>query len=122
MRITRYVLVPAAPIQADDLAVQSLAVPCSGWSRLRELQLGWLLVRCEFNSVKELLAAQQVAEASAAIVLPSLQSPADRLPQALKDWIEARGVTIDPGDTVLNVLRKLRDAHPGHFFDVSLPD
>ena len=122
MRITRYVLVPAAPPPEDDLAVQSLAVPCSGWSRLRELPLGWLLVRCEFNSVKELLAAQQVSEASAAIVLPSLQSPADRLPQQVRDWIAARGVTLQAGDTVLNALRKLRDATGGHFFDVSLPD
>ena len=86
---------------------------------LRELPDGSFLLRCEFNSEKALVAAQSLPGVT---VLPSLQSPADRLPQAVKDWLDARGVTLDPGDTVLTALRNLRDATGGRFFDISMPD
>ena len=89
---------------------------------LRELPDSSFLLRCEFPGEDRLAAAQSLAGVT---VLPSLQTPADRLPQAVKDWLAARGVTLEPGDTVLNALRKLRDStsrSAGDFFDISLPD
>lgn len=41
-------------------------------------------------------------------VLPSLDAPADRLSGATQAYFTAHGVTASPGDTLLNMLRKVR--------------
>jgi hypothetical protein len=43
------------------------------------------------------------------VVLPSLNAPADKLPVAVQTWLTTQGVIIATGDTVLNVLRTLRN-------------
>ena len=118
MKYTRFVRTTEARPAALVPEGESLGLASAAQS-LRELPDGSFLLRCEFNSEKALVAAQNLAGVT---VLPSLQSPAERLPQQVKDWLAARGVILDPGDTVLNALRKLRDATKGHFFDISLPD
>ena len=54
-------------------------------------------------------------------LLPSLQTPADKLPAAVLTWLAARGIVPAAGDTLLNVLRALRDAggETGRSFDIS---
>jgi len=42
------------------------------------------------------------------LVLPSKAAPAERLPQNIQSWLAAERVVINPGDTVLNVLRSIR--------------
>lgn len=114
MTFTRYVRSTDPPPAGLTLA--------SAWARVRELPDGSVLLRCRFRSAEDLRTAQNVAGLT---VLPSLQTPAARLPQAVKDWLAARGVILDPGDTVLNAVRKLRDLTsrgPGDFFDVSLSE
>ncbi len=58
------------------------------------------------------------------VLLPSLHVPTDRLPQAVLDFFVARGVVPSAGDTLLNMLRALRDAggENGRSFDVSSQD
>ena len=57
-------------------------------------------------------------------LLPSLQTPADKLPAAVLTWLAARGIVPAAGDTLLNVLRALRDAggETGRSFDISSRD
>lgn len=94
----------------------------SSWARVRELPDGSVLLRCRFRSEEDMRAAQK---ATGLTVLPSLQTPVTRLPQSVKDWLIAHNVSFEPSDTVLNVLRKLRDItsrSSGDFFDVSLSE
>jgi len=44
------------------------------------------------------------------LVLPSLNAPAERHGAAVKKHFTDNGITPAPGDTTLNMLRKLRDA------------
>lgn len=113
MRFTRYVRTTADP-PPDRLLVSTSAM-----ERLRELPDGTLLLRCEFASELDMRFART---STGVTFLPSLSTPADRLSQAVQDWLTARGVTLEDGDTVLNALRKLRDATGGNFFDVSLSE
>lgn len=85
-------------------------------SRRHEFPDGTLLVECEFTAQQ-----LELAQAAAGVtVLPSLSTPAERLGAGVRAWLEAQGVTIEAGDQVLNLLRKLRDAK-GTAFSVDLP-
>jgi hypothetical protein len=75
-----------------------------------------VLCRAEFEGDEVQLEAAQ-ADAQV-LVLPSKAAPADRLPQNIQSWLAADGVVLEPGDTVLNVLRKVR-ARFGLRFNVS---
>lgn len=77
----------------------------------------WVFVEAEFI-LPGLLAAQKNSNV---FVLPSLSAPAEQLDQRIKDKLTALGVTLVPGDTVLNALRKLRQARGMRFVDISLP-
>lgn len=57
-------------------------------------------------------------------LLPSLQTPAEKLSPAALAFLAARGIVPAAGDTLLNVLRALRDAggETGRSFDISLRD
>jgi len=77
------------------------------WRHRRELPGGKLLILAEFEADgRELDAAQtdQTIE-----MLPSLTAPASRLRPQLLARLETLGVTPQPGDTVLNVMRAVRD-------------
>ena len=68
---------------------------------------GYVLERIAFDDMGDLRAAQ----ASVDVLLPpGLESDAAALPQKIKDWLMARGVTIAAGDRVLHILRKVRAA------------
>jgi len=69
------------------------------------------LFECEFEG-EEHEAAQKIP---GIIVLPSLTTPASKLPQKVFDWLASHGVTPQPDDTVLNVLRALRDKFGASF-------
>lgn len=85
-------------------------------SRRHEFGDGSMLLECEFT-----LQQLELAQATAGVtVLPSLSTPAERLGAGVRTWLEAQGVTIEAGDQVLNLLRKLRDAK-GTKFSVDLP-
>jgi hypothetical protein len=43
-------------------------------------------------------------------VMPSLDAPAERLTGAVADHFAANGITASSGDTLLNMLRKLRNS------------
>ena len=121
MKFTRYVRTTEARPAALVPEGESLGLARRAKS-LRDLPDGTFLLRCEFPSAEALADAQALTRVT---VLPSLQSPADRLPQAVKNWLAAHGVTLESGDTVLNALRKLRDATSrgaGDHFDISLPE
>jgi len=64
---------------------------------------------------------QEILITAGAIVFPSLTAPADKLQLATQSWLNLQGVRLQPGDMVLNVLRRLRDLQ-GWRFDLSLPD
>lgn len=57
-------------------------------------------------------------------LLPSLQTPAGKLPATVLTLLAAHGIVPQTGDTLLNVLRALRDAggETGRSFDISLSD
>ena len=121
MKFTRFVRTTEARPDALVPEGDSFGLASRAQS-LRELPDGSFLLRCEFPSDQALAAAQGLAGVT---VLPSLQTPAERLPQAVKDWLAAHGVTLEPGDTLLNLIRKLRAATSrgaGDFFDVTLPE
>ena len=80
-----------------------------------ELPDGTFLLRCEFSSEDGVKAAQALTGVT---VLPALSTPADKLPAGVQTWLANRGVIIEPGDQVLNVLRKLRGVL-GETFDIS---
>ena len=61
-------------------------------------------------------------ELAGGTVLPSLNTPAAKLPAPVLTWLAARGVTPGPEDTLLNLLRALRAARGGDSaFDISNP-
>jgi hypothetical protein len=43
------------------------------------------------------------------VVFPSLNAPASKLSVATQTWITSRGLTIDAGDAVIDILRKVRN-------------
>jgi hypothetical protein len=88
---------------------------CREFSRRMELADGSVIFQAGFRP-DELAAAQAVAGVT---VLPSLTAPASRLPAAVTTWLAGQGITPAAGDTVLNVLRALRDKFGGSF-DVDL--
>jgi hypothetical protein len=57
-------------------------------------------------------------------LLPSLQAPANKLSAPVLSFLAAQGITPQAGDTLLNVLRALRDAggENDRSFDISLQD
>ena len=79
---------------------------------------GSYLVYCEFNSEQTMVAAQSIGGIT---MLPSLSTPASRLSVGVRTWLVNHGVTVQPGDTVLNVLRALRNKiGKQDDFDISL--
>ena len=62
----------------------------------------------EFTFPDDQLRAAQAD--SAVIVFQGLETDASRIPQGRKDWLSARNVTIAPGDRVIDLLRKMRNA------------
>ncbi len=76
---------------------------------------GSFLMRCEFASAEALAQAQALPNVR---VLPSLATNANKLPQAVKDWLVAHGVTVAADDTLLDVMRRLRN-NLGQDFDIS---
>lgn len=74
-----------------------------------ELGGGKILVQLHFPGIR-FYRAFQASLGVNEILLPSLKAPGARLPQKVKNWLTARGITIDPGDEVVNLLRKVRDA------------
>jgi hypothetical protein len=87
------------------------------WSLRLSLGDGRGLFDCEFEA-DEHEAAQKVA---GIIVLPSLTAPASKLPSGVLAWLQGKGITPAADDTVLNVLRALRDKF-GANFSVDLAD
>lgn len=91
-----------------------------------EFRDGTYLVECEFGAfgdARRQLRSFQTSLQPGEFMLPSLTAPTERLPQAVLDWLANRGVVPQPGDTVLNLLRALRDAMKdsmGLDFDVDL--
>ena len=76
---------------------------------------GSFLLRCEFASAETLAQAQVLP---GVVVLPALATNANKLSQAVKDWLVAHGVTVAAADTILDVMRQLRDKF-GQRFDIS---
>jgi len=70
---------------------------------------GSALFRVECDDVQ----FQSLAALRGVTVLPSLNAPADRLSSAAAAYFAAEGVTAAAGDTVLNMLRKVRALKPG---------
>ncbi len=89
---------------------------CRGWSKRCSLPDGRALYQVEFLD-EELAKAQT----QPIIILPGLNAPASKLPQKVLDWLAGQGITPAPGDTVLNLLRGLRDKL-GATFNVDLPE
>ena len=75
------------------------------WSLRINLADGRGLFDCEFES-DDLAAAQKIP---GIIILPSLTTPASKLPAGVLTWLGVRGITPLAEDTVLNVLRALRE-------------
>lgn len=88
---------------------------CQGWSHRHTFEGNKALFKVEFEQ-DELSESQNIP---GVVVLPSLNAPASRLPQGVLDWLAAHGIVPDAGDTVLNVLRTLRDKF-GEKFTVDL--
>ena len=42
------------------------------------------------------------------VIFQGLETDASRIPQRIQDWLSARGVTIAPGDRIIDLLRKVR--------------
>ncbi len=76
---------------------------------------GSFLMRCEFASAEALVQAQALPNVK---VLPSLGTNANKLPQVVKDWLAVYGVTVASDDTILDVVRQLRN-NRGQSFDIS---
>lgn len=74
-----------------------------------ELGGGKLLVQLHFPGLR-FYRAFQASLGAGEVLLPSLEAPGARLSQAAKNWLAARGIAIDPGDRVVDLLRKVRDA------------
>jgi len=112
MRYQRWFL---APLDVDGTP-KGVHRACRAWSirHIFENNLG--LFEAEFES-DELINAQSLA---AVTVFPSLNTPADRLPQKVLDWLSGHGIVLGAGDTVLNVLRSLRDKF-AEKFPIDLP-
>jgi hypothetical protein len=89
-----------APAVADYAASFDTTRPLLGSNRV--------LCRAEFPDDGEML--QQAQEDPRILVWPAKAVSVDRLPDAKKTWLADHGITLEPGDTTLNVLRKIRDA------------
>jgi len=100
----------------SDGCPKELRGKARGWSTRLIFADGRGLFDCEFET-HEMDAAQGI---TGLIVLPSLTAPASRLPAAVLAWLQAKGVTPASDDTVLNLLRALRDKFGAKFL-VDLP-
>lgn len=89
----------------------------NGSGRLIDFGDGTALFEVHFRDAGAMAEAQAMPGVT---VLPALSTPAERLSAGVRSWLEAQGVTIEAGDQVLNLLRKLRDAK-GTQFPVDLP-
>jgi len=76
---------------------------------------GSFLMRCEFASAEALAQAQALPNVK---VLPSLGTNVNKLSPAVKVWLATHGVTLAADDTVLDVMRRLRN-NRGQDFDIS---
>ncbi len=74
-----------------------------------ELGGGKILVQLRFPGIR-FYRAFQASLGVNEILLPSLEAPGERLPQKAKNWLTARSIAIDPGDRVIDLLRKIRTA------------
>ena len=106
MRYERWLRVTAAA--GGYAAMHRVGMDCSDNIECSD---GSTVFRCQFD-------APMLAEISAlegVTILPGLNAPADRLRPELLAWFASEGVSAEPGDTVLNLLRRLRDAKGGRF-------
>lgn len=112
MRFQRWCI---ATIDSDGWP-KGLRDRCRGWNHRYTFEGNKALFEIEFDE-GELSESQTIL---GVIVLPSLNAPAVRLPQVVLDWLAAHDVVPGADDTVLNVLRTLRDKF-GEKFTVDLP-
>ncbi len=100
-RFYRYAVVtPDADGSLPDLSA------LSAWSRIGELEDRTVLLALEFDHAQ----FQRWQDTDAVFVLPSLGAPAEKLSGRPADFFARHGIQARPGDTVLNLLRSLRDA------------
>ena len=97
MRQTRYIAV------RDTQAVRDKVEEVGGFGWATPPLDGWVLVRVYNPRLLE-LAKQFPSDAK---VLPPENRTMRRVPQAVKEWLTARGVTFEPGDTVADVIAQL---------------
>lgn len=85
---------------SEDFKVQ----PGRREDHARKLGSSWLGVVSGEPAVFRTLAVRGV------VVLPGLETPAARLSQPVLDWAASFGISPDPDDRLLNLLRRARDA------------
>ena len=66
----------------------------------------WHLFEVEYPAWKRARAASN----SVALAFPSSNRTMRRIPQGVKDWLTARGVTFEPGDTVADMIAQLTNS------------
>jgi len=97
MTYQRYVIAPTGSTGLHDM--------CFSLSHLWENGDGTSLFKVQSDDVQFI--ALNAMEG--VIVLPSLNAPAERHGTTTKKHFEDQGVSVEPGDTTLNMLRKLRN-------------
>lgn len=85
------------------------------WSSRSALLGGLILSFCVFEEQE----FHRAERDKVGIFLPPKATPAQELSKEAKDWLESEGITIAPGDIVVNILQKLRERAglPSEFMD-----
>lgn len=104
MKIERWCICEMLPDGRPTVADHTVV-----WGKRRELPSARLLVRAQFEADGPELEAAQLDPRIE--VLPSLTAPAGRLSARMQARLATLGITPSADDTVLNVLRALRDRY-----------
>jgi hypothetical protein len=95
-----------AVVELDGAMAPNSLPACSAAHRVGELNSTQALYELWFDHAQW----QVYEDATDYFCFPSLNAPADRLVSSQATYLADQGVTPGTGDTVLNVLRSLRDS------------
>lgn len=95
-----------AVVELDGSMAPNSLPACCGAHRVGELNSTQALYELWFDHAQW----QEYADAADYFCFPSLNAPADRMQSSQATYLSDQGVTAGTGDTVLNMLRALRDS------------
>jgi hypothetical protein len=119
LHIQRWIITRPGP-NGSPIGVDGVAV---NYANVHHFDDGDVLVKADFHE-HDLVRLQSHPEA---VVLPGLHAPCHQngldcrnLHPRFKQKLDAKKIVVDPNDTILNALRKLRDSH-GAGFEINSP-